>query len=73
MCVYAVRRHFDVTAKLLWAFQTKGLIVSSPAVLEDPKQGVGYVFFASADGGVYAVNTQTGDQLWRFDTGAPGL
>ena len=39
------------------------LFLSSPAVVN------GRVYFGSGDGGVYAVDTQTGQLIWKFSTG----
>jgi len=42
-----------------WTFTTSGPIYSSPAVVN------GVVYLASRDGQVYAINEQTGVQVWR--------
>lgn len=46
-----------------WTFQAGGGILSSPAV------GGGRVYFGARDGGIYALDAQSGAQLWRFRTG----
>lgn len=46
---------------LKWTFSTNGPIVSSPAVAN------GAVYFGSADGGLYAVDTATGKLRWKFE------
>ncbi len=45
-----------------WRFQTRGSIVSSPAVAN------GTVYVGSADHHLYAVRAQDGTQLWAFAT-----
>ena len=45
-----------------WKFHTRGYVNSSPAVVGDT------VYVGSADGGLYAVNKDTGKQRWRFKT-----
>ena len=51
------------SGELLWKFETKGDILSSPIVADD------VVYFGSNDHHLYAVNSRTGQQLWRFDAG----
>ncbi len=53
------------TGQVLWTFATGGEVRSRPAV--DP--AAGRVWFASADGCIYCLNTD-GAELWRQDTGA---
>ena len=48
---------------VLWKFATGGRVLSSPAVVD----GVAYI--GSDDGSLYAVATETGDELWGFGTG----
>jgi eukaryotic-like serine/threonine-protein kinase len=48
-----------------WRFQTRGRIISSPAVLN------GIVYFGSGDGNVYAVEASTGSLVWKFATKGP--
>jgi outer membrane protein assembly factor BamB len=45
-----------------WTFRTPGAIASSPALAG------GAVYFGGHDGGVYAVDAETGIQRWRFQT-----
>ena len=47
-----------------WKFHTSGYVNSSPAVAS------GAVYVGSADGGLYAVNKDTGKLRWRFKTGS---
>jgi outer membrane protein assembly factor BamB len=50
--------------KVKWAFKTKGMVLSSPAV------SGGSVYIGSTDGRLYAVDLQTGAKRWEFRTGA---
>jgi outer membrane protein assembly factor BamB len=52
------------TGAVRWSFKTSDHIYSSPALVG------GSVYFASANGSVYALNT-SGRLRWSFDTGAP--
>jgi outer membrane protein assembly factor BamB len=45
-----------------WAFKTGGPIFGSPAIAG------GTVFIGSADGSLYAIIQETGQQKWKFDT-----
>lgn len=47
-----------------WKFQTKGKVISSPAVAN----GAAYV--GSTDGHLYAVDVGSGQERWKFKTGA---
>ncbi len=47
-----------------WKFKTKGLVVSSPAVVN------GMLFAGSADHNLYAIDIATGTQKWIFKTGS---
>ncbi len=47
---------------LVWKFQTKGAVVSSPTVVD------GVVYFGSQDHNIYAVNAGSGSLLWNFTT-----
>ena len=47
-----------------WKFKTKGLVVSSPAVVN------GTLFAGSADHNLYAIDIATGTQKWIFKTGS---
>lgn len=49
--------------QVLWAFQTGGKVVSSPAVYGS------LLFFGSYDGNLYAVNKNNGKVHWQFQTG----
>lgn len=49
--------------KLLWKFETKGQVNSSPCVGPD-----GTVYFGSEDDNVYAVIGTTGKKKWEFQT-----
>jgi outer membrane protein assembly factor BamB len=53
----------EETPSVLWAFQTEGRVMSSPAVAD------GVAFFGSDDGYLYAVAADTGSELWKFETG----
>ena len=72
--VYALDR---ATGKLLWRYQTRGAVVSSPAVgPSDPaKPGTyatgGLVFAGSADHYLYALDLASGAPRWRYQTGGP--
>jgi eukaryotic-like serine/threonine-protein kinase len=50
--------------QLKWKFQTKGIIISSPALVGDT------LFIGSADHRLYAINAATGAQKWAFKTGS---
>jgi hypothetical protein len=52
-------------AKLLWTFQTKGPVRSSPAVTEST------VFIGSTDGTLYAIDRGSGEVRWAADVGSP--
>lgn len=58
--LYAVHA---LTGKKKWAFKTKGLIHTSPALYK------GNVYFGSWDTFLYAVDAQTGKLKWKFETG----
>jgi eukaryotic-like serine/threonine-protein kinase len=49
--------------KLIWAFKTKGLIHTSPALYN------GKLYFGSWDTYMYAVDARTGKLVWKFKTG----
>jgi eukaryotic-like serine/threonine-protein kinase len=49
--------------ELVWKFKTGGAVASSPVVSD------GVVYFGSADGYLYAVDVQTGQERWTFQTG----
>jgi eukaryotic-like serine/threonine-protein kinase len=48
---------------VLWKFETKGQVNSSPCIGPD-----GTVYFGSEDDNVYAINGTTGKQKWEFRT-----
>ncbi len=50
-----------------WEFQTEAWVDTAPAVVEN------VVYFGSYDGNVYAVDTQTGVEVWRYAINAPVL
>ena len=50
--------------QLKWKFQTKGIVVSSPALVGDT------VYIGSADHILYALDAATGAQKWAFKTGS---
>jgi outer membrane protein assembly factor BamB len=50
--------------RLVWSYETEGLIYSSAVISNDR------VFFAGFDGNIYALNLQTGDLIWRYQTPA---
>jgi outer membrane protein assembly factor BamB len=58
--VYALR---ESDGRLVWKFQTGGIVVASPTVLD------GVLYVSSFDGSVYALNAKTGETIWRFYTG----
>lgn len=51
------------TGARAWAFETGGIVRSSPAVSGD------VVVFGSFDQRVYAVDKETGEEIWRYSTG----
>ena len=48
--------------RVRWKFQTKGIVVSSPAVVGDT------LYVGSADHNLYALDVATGRQRWAFKT-----
>ncbi len=52
-------------ARVKWRFHTRGMIFSSPSVLN----GVAYV--GSSDGNLYAVRANDGSLVWKFATKGP--
>ena len=53
--------------ELVWKFKTEGKVFSSPAVSS------GVVYFGSLDNRLYAVDTKTGQEKWRFRTKGNGV
>jgi outer membrane protein assembly factor BamB len=49
-------------ARVKWKFQTKGMVLSSPAVVGDT------LYVGSADHNLYALDIATGTQKWAFKT-----
>lgn len=54
---------------VLWTFRTKGDIWSSPAISDGGHSQNGMVYIGSDDGCLYAVDIQTGQERWKFETG----
>jgi outer membrane protein assembly factor BamB len=50
---------------VLWRFNTRGAVRSSPVVSE------GRVYVGSTDGGLYALDAETGTLEWQADVGSP--
>ncbi|WP_257629093.1 PQQ-binding-like beta-propeller repeat protein [Haloplanus salinarum] len=48
-----------------WRFVTEGAVGTSPTVVED------VLYAGSEDGNVYALETGSGDERWRFETEGP--
>jgi outer membrane protein assembly factor BamB len=59
MYLYAVDK---ASGKLIWKFETKGAVNSSPAIHQNN------VIFSSADGIIYSVDKNTGKLVWKFKT-----
>ena len=53
---------------VLWEFETRGHVHSSPAIGPD-----GTVYVGSRDKKLYAINGKTGVKLWEFKTGGSPL
>jgi outer membrane protein assembly factor BamB len=51
-----------------WSFQTGDHVYSSPALDEDASGNLRAIYFASADGSVYALRPD-GTKIWQYDTG----
>lgn len=49
----------------IWSFETGDAVESEPTVVNET------VYVGSQDGYVYALDAETGDQQWRFETGVP--
>jgi eukaryotic-like serine/threonine-protein kinase len=56
-------KFFSGQGGLRWQVQTDGAVRSSPAVSGDR------IYVGSGDGGLYALDRQTGRRAWRFDAG----
>jgi len=56
---------YDNLGNYQWRFKTGSYVGSSPTVSADGLT----LYFGSYDGNVYAVNAQTGAQVWSFATG----
>jgi outer membrane protein assembly factor BamB len=65
--LYALDPH---TGAVRWSFKTPDHIYASPALGAGHGGRTTAIYFASADGSVYAL-TPSGRELWSFDTGAP--
>jgi len=50
---------------VLWRFDTRGAVRSSPVV------SAGRVYIGSTDGGLYALDAETGTLEWQADVGSP--
>ncbi len=50
--------------KVYWKFPTGGKILSSPIIVDN------VVYFGCSDGNLYAVNKDTGNEIWRYTLGA---
>lgn len=57
----------DKDNKIYWKFDTEGKVVSTPIISGD------VIFFGSNDGNFYAVNKDTGEEVWRYELGFPIL
>jgi outer membrane protein assembly factor BamB len=58
------------TGAIRWSFKTSDHVYASPALLQDRAGATRAVYFASADGSVYAL-TPGGRLVWRYGTGEP--
>jgi outer membrane protein assembly factor BamB len=59
--LYALKSH---SGELIWKFQAKGGIYSSPAADN------GMILFGSVDSNLYALNSKDGSLVWKFKTAA---
>ncbi|MDN5864520.1 MAG: PQQ-binding-like beta-propeller repeat protein [Gammaproteobacteria bacterium] len=50
---------------IVWGFAGDGDLVTSPIVINQ------YVFVGASSGNLYALDRQTGQQVWQIDVGAP--
>jgi outer membrane protein assembly factor BamB len=58
-------RGVDRLGGVLWIFETKGPVRSSPTVTGET------VYVGSTDGSLYAIDRSNGHQRWRVDVGSP--
>jgi outer membrane protein assembly factor BamB len=58
------------TGAISWSYKTSDHIYSSPALGQNAHGHTDAIYFASANGSVYAL-TPAGKLIWRSDTGAP--
>lgn len=56
--VYAL----NTEKQLLWHFDTEGAVVAGPLMNQEKT----IVFIATFSGGIYALNTETGSQIWAY-------
>ena len=59
---------FDFAGNLLWTFATGG-VVYAPVTLDDAAHAA---YVGSWDGYLYALDEQTGKELWKFKVGSNG-
>ncbi len=52
-----------------WSFELNGGCIPGTTAVSEPVISNGVVFIGSRDGAVYAINANTGKQVWRFQTG----
>jgi len=57
---------FDTAGAELWTFATSGALNGTPAIGAD-----GTAYIGSADGRLYALDSDTGSLGWSFTVGAP--
>ncbi len=60
----------SLTETMNWTFTAGDVVRSSPAVAT--LGGTHYVFVGSNDGNLYALNANTGAQIWNYQVGVPG-
>lgn len=61
------KRSESAMKNIQWKFKTNGGISSSPICVGDA------IYFGSKDGCIYAINTKTKNQIWRYQVGTPIL
>lgn len=59
------KRVFEGSNRAEWTFETGGSIRTIPVLADD------FVYVASRDSTVYAIDRESGEQEWLFDTGGP--